>query len=46
MRSILALLHRWSGLFIALFLFVDDATCAVIAWYHELLHKPMRNILI
>ena len=36
MRLTFALLHRWSGLFIALFLFVAGATGAVIAWDHEL----------
>jgi uncharacterized iron-regulated membrane protein len=36
MRSTLALLHRWFGLSIALFLFVAGATGAVIAWHHEL----------
>lgn len=36
MRSTLALLHRWFGLSIALFLFVAGATGAVIAWHDEL----------
>lgn len=36
MRPILTLLHRWFGLFIALFLFVAGLTGAIIAWDHEL----------
>ncbi len=36
MRSALVLLHRWCGLFIALFLFVAGLTGAVISWDHEL----------
>lgn len=35
-RRALGLLHRWLGLFIALFLFVAGATGAVISWDHEL----------
>jgi len=35
MRLTFALLHRWSGLVIAVFLFVAGATGAVIAWDHE-----------
>lgn len=36
MRSSLTLLHRWCGLFLAVFLFVAGATGAVIAWNHEI----------
>lgn len=36
MRPILKLLHRWVGLFIAMFLFIAGATGALIAWDHEL----------
>lgn len=36
MRSALVVLHRWCGLFIAVFLFVAGLTGAVIAWNHEL----------
>ncbi|WP_137920040.1 PepSY-associated TM helix domain-containing protein [Hydrogenophaga sp. 2FB] len=36
MRSVLALLHRWAGLLIALFLFVAGLTGSVISWDHEL----------
>lgn len=36
MRSILVLLHRWFGLFIALFLIISGFTGAVISWDHEL----------
>jgi len=36
MRSILTLLHRWFGLFIAVFLFIAGLTGAIIAWDHEL----------
>jgi uncharacterized iron-regulated membrane protein len=36
MRPILALLHRWLGLFIAVFLFIAGLTGAVISWDHEL----------
>ena len=36
MRRVLLLLHRWFGLFTALFLFVAGFTGAVIAWDHEL----------
>jgi uncharacterized iron-regulated membrane protein len=35
-RSILALIHRWAGLFLAGFLFFSGATGAVISWDHEL----------
>jgi uncharacterized iron-regulated membrane protein len=35
-RSLLILLHRWLGLFTALFLFIAGLTGAVIAWEHEL----------
>lgn len=36
MRPILTLLHRWFGLFIAVFLFIVGLTGAIIAWDHEL----------
>lgn len=36
MRPILVLLHRWCGLFIALFLFTAGLTGAIISWDHEL----------
>lgn len=35
MRTSLVLLHRWFGLFIALFLFISGLTGAVISWDHE-----------
>jgi len=36
MRSLLVTLHRWLGLFIAVFLFIAGLTGALIAWDHEL----------
>jgi uncharacterized iron-regulated membrane protein len=36
MRTILVLLHRWFGLFIAVFLLVSGLTGAIISWDHEL----------
>lgn len=36
MRPLLSLLHRWFGLFIAIFLFISGFTGAIIAWDHEL----------
>jgi uncharacterized iron-regulated membrane protein len=36
MRHFATLLHRWAGLFIALFLVVSGLTGAVISWDHEL----------
>ncbi|CAB3715881.1 hypothetical protein LMG3458_03537 [Achromobacter deleyi] len=36
MASLLRLLHRWAGLFLALFLFVSGLTGAIISWDHEL----------
>jgi uncharacterized iron-regulated membrane protein len=36
MRRTLVLLHRWSGLFTAVFLFIAGLTGAVISWDHEL----------
>ncbi|WP_339068798.1 PepSY-associated TM helix domain-containing protein [Teredinibacter turnerae] len=36
MRHLLTLLHRWFGLFTAVFLFVAGATGAIISWDHEL----------
>ena len=35
-RLIFVAVHRWAGLFIALFLFIAGATGAVISWDHEL----------
>ena len=35
-RRLLGLLHRWLGLFSAVFLFIAGATGAVISWDHEL----------
>jgi uncharacterized iron-regulated membrane protein len=36
MRSALTLMHRWFGLFIAVFLFIAAITGAIVAWDHEL----------
>lgn len=36
MRATLVLLHRWAGLFMAVFLFISGLTGAVISWDHEL----------
>lgn len=36
MRSVLVLIHRWVGLFIAAFLVLSGVTGAVISWDHEL----------
>jgi uncharacterized iron-regulated membrane protein len=36
MRGVLVLLHRWFGLFTAVFLFIAGLTGAVISWDHEL----------
>ena len=36
MRQPLVLLHRWAGLFMAVFLFISGLTGAVISWDHEL----------
>lgn len=36
MRSLFVLIHRWAGLFIAVFLFIAGATGAVISWDHEI----------
>ena len=36
MRHLGVLLHRWFGLFIAVFLFISGMTGAVISWDHEL----------
>jgi uncharacterized iron-regulated membrane protein len=36
MRSLLVLLHRWCGLFIAVFLLISGLTGAVISWDHEI----------
>lgn len=35
-RRILTLLHRWAGLFLAVFLFISGLTGAIISWDHEL----------
>ncbi|PSJ18784.1 PepSY-associated TM helix domain-containing protein [Nitrosomonas supralitoralis] len=35
-RQILTLLHRWTGLFLAVFLFISGLTGAIISWDHEL----------
>ncbi|HRB98393.1 MAG TPA: PepSY-associated TM helix domain-containing protein, partial [Nitrosomonas sp.] len=35
-RQILTLLHRWIGLFLAVFLFISGLTGAIISWDHEL----------
>ena len=36
LRRLLGLLHRWFGLFTAIFLFIAGATGAIISWDHEL----------
>lgn len=36
MRSIFVLVHRWAGLFTAVFLFIAGLTGALISWDHEL----------
>jgi len=36
MRSAFVLVHRWAGLFIAVFLFISGLTGALISWDHEL----------
>lgn len=36
MRKVLGLLHRWAGLFIAVFLTISGISGAVISWDHEL----------
>jgi uncharacterized iron-regulated membrane protein len=36
MRLVFVLLHRWLGLFLAIFLFVAGLTGAIISWDHEL----------
>lgn len=36
MRSVFVILHRWLGLFIAVFLFISGLTGAIISWDHEL----------
>lgn len=35
-RQLLTLLHRWAGLFLAVFLFISGVTGAIISWDHEL----------
>ncbi len=35
-RQIFTVLHRWSGLFLAVFLFISGLTGAIISWDHEL----------
>lgn len=36
MRLVATLIHRWAGLFIALFLIISGLTGAVISWEHEI----------
>jgi uncharacterized iron-regulated membrane protein len=36
MRRTLVLIHRWAGLFMAVFLFIAGLTGAIISWDHEL----------
>ncbi|WP_295559276.1 PepSY-associated TM helix domain-containing protein [uncultured Hyphomicrobium sp.] len=36
MRTLFTIVHRWAGLFIAVFLFIAGVTGAVISWDHEL----------
>lgn len=36
MRASLVVMHRWAGLFMAVFLFISGLTGAVISWDHEL----------
>ena len=36
MRNLFVLIHRWAGLFTAVFLFIAGLTGAVISWDHEL----------
>lgn len=36
MRSFLVILHRWFGLFMAVFLFIAGLTGAIISWDHEI----------
>lgn len=35
-RGVLVMMHRWAGLFLAVFLFISGLTGAVISWDHEL----------
>lgn len=35
-RSLFVLIHRWTGLFLAVFLFISGLTGAIISWDHEL----------
>lgn len=35
-RSFFVLMHRWAGLFLAVFLFISGFTGAIISWDHEL----------
>jgi uncharacterized iron-regulated membrane protein len=35
-RGLLVLMHRWVGLFLAVFLFISGLTGAIISWDHEL----------
>ncbi|MBA4143024.1 MAG: PepSY domain-containing protein [Nitrosospira sp.] len=35
-RTFFVLMHRWAGLFLALFLFISGLTGAIISWDHEL----------
>jgi uncharacterized iron-regulated membrane protein len=35
-RGVLVVMHRWAGLFLAVFLFISGFTGAIISWDHEL----------
>lgn len=35
-RGVLVVMHRWAGLFLAVFLFISGLTGAIISWDHEL----------
>ena len=35
-RNLFVLIHRWTGLFLAVFLFISGLTGAIISWDHEL----------
>lgn len=35
-RGVLVVMHRWAGLFLAVFLFISGITGAIISWDHEL----------
>ena len=47
LRRVATLLHRWVGLFIALFLVVAGLTGAVISWEHQIdewLNKDLYTV--